>query len=383
MINLIEKAFGIYSILLIIISTFGSTFSSFVCYRLGKKGIPTFKILSFVFILEATTQYTWILDIFLQIFFENNNEKSAIDNVNIIESLSIPTCKIFAFNQYFTLQALSWLLVYSMIDQNLQLYFRNIKYNLNSKYVNMICWIIIIFFALFNSHILMFAGLIEIGNATINETKEVVNCFHGVTYGFYAFWPLWDQIHMFVYSFIPFVLMIVCNLLTIKKIFEHKSTAKLSKQQIIKEKKKRILTINLLTSSFFFMSCSLPQTILYGYFFDSLSSSLNTYYLLPGSDLLNFTFIGLNYLFYFILNKVFRNEFYFCLYQIKIVARFNGFKFCHLLRLISLETLVNEGNKYNTETKRKFFETHIQKTSVQNDIEVGKTIKTIYIILKT
>ncbi len=131
MINLIEKAFGIYSILLIIISTFGSTFSSFVCYRLGKKGIPTFKILSFVFILEATTQYTWILDIFLQIFFENNNEKSAIDNVNIIESLSIPTCKIFAFNQYFSLQALSWLLVYSMIDQNLQLYFRNIKYNLN------------------------------------------------------------------------------------------------------------------------------------------------------------------------------------------------------------------------------------------------------------
>ena len=99
MINLIEKAFGIYSILLIIISTFGSTFSSCVCYRLGKKGIPTFKILSFVFILEATTQYTWILDIFLQIFFENNNEKSAIDNVNIIESLSIPTCKIFAFNQ--------------------------------------------------------------------------------------------------------------------------------------------------------------------------------------------------------------------------------------------------------------------------------------------
>jgi hypothetical protein len=355
MINLIEKAFGIYSILLIIISTLGSTFSSFVCYSLGKKGIPTFKILSFVFILEATTQYTWILDIFLQIFVENNDEKSAIDNINIIESLSIPTCKIFAFNQYFTLEALSWLLVYSMIDQNLQLYFPKIKYNLNSKYVNMICWIIIIFFALFNSHILMFAGLIEIGNATINETKEVVNCFHGVTYGFYAFWPLWDQIHMFVYSFIPFVLMIACNLLTIKKIFKHKITDHLSKKQLEKEKKKRTLTINLLTSSFLFIACSMPAVLSFGYFFESLSSSFSTSYILPGSDLLNFTFIGLNFLLYFILNKVFRHEFYFCLYQIKIVSRFNYLKIFHSLRLISSQKLINEDNKYKKEIKRKFF----------------------------
>ena len=375
MINLIEKAFGIYSILLIIISTLGSTFSSFVCYSLGKKGIPTFKILSFVFILEATTQYTWILDIFLQIFVENDDEKSAIDNVNIIESFSIPTCKIFTFNQYFTLEALSWLLVYSMIDQNLQLYFPKIKYNLNSKYVNMICWIIIIFFALFNSHILMFAGLIEIGNTTINETKEVVNCFHGVTYGFYAFWPLWDQIHMFVYSFIPFVLMIACNLLTIKKIFKHKITDHLSKKQLEKEKKKRILTINLLTSSFLFIACSMPAVLSFGYFFESLSSSFSTSYILPGSDLLNFTFIGLNFLLYFILNKVFRHEFYFCLYQIKIVSRFNYLKIFHSLRLISSQKLINEDNKYKKEIKRNFFDTHIKKT--KHEIEVCKTIKNL------
>ncbi len=57
--NLIEEILGIYSICLIIISTLGSTFSSFVCYRLGKKGKQTFRILSFIFILEATSQYSW------------------------------------------------------------------------------------------------------------------------------------------------------------------------------------------------------------------------------------------------------------------------------------------------------------------------------------
>ncbi len=93
--NLIEEILGIYSICLIIISTLGSTFSSFVCYRLGKKGKQTFRILSFIFILEATSQYSWILDIFLEIFVHNNSEKSSIDNTNIIESFSIPTCKIY------------------------------------------------------------------------------------------------------------------------------------------------------------------------------------------------------------------------------------------------------------------------------------------------
>ena len=83
MANLIEQILGIYSILLITISTIGNTLSSLISYRLGKKGIPT--------------------------------------------------CKLYTFNQYFSLEALSWLLAYSMIDQSLQLYFPKIKYNSDTK----------------------------------------------------------------------------------------------------------------------------------------------------------------------------------------------------------------------------------------------------------
>lgn len=66
-------------------------------------------------------------------------------------------------------------------------------------------------------------------------------------------------------------------------------------------------------------------------------------------------------LLYFILNKVFRSEFYFCMYQMKIWARFNYFKLCHLLGFISLQTLINEDFKYNKEIKRIFFITYIKK----------------------
>jgi len=189
MINVLQEIFGIYSILLIIISKLGNTFSSYISYRLGKQKISTFQILAFVFILEATSQYTWILDIFLKILVDSS-EKSLIDNTNILESFSIPTCKIFTFNQYFSLEALSWLLVFSLIDQNLQLYFPKTKYNSNPKYVNRICLGILTLLSLFNSHILMFAGRIDYArNMTTNITIKIVNCFYGVTYGFYAFWP--------------------------------------------------------------------------------------------------------------------------------------------------------------------------------------------------
>ncbi len=149
------------------------------------------------------------------------------------------------------------------------------------------------------------------------------------------------------------------SLITIKKIFKYKLTAKFSKQQLNRETKKRNPTITLLISSFLFMIYSIPEIILFCYFFDNLSSSF--YYLLPGSDLLNFTFIGLNFLIYFILNKIFRSEFCFCIYQIKVWARFNCFNCCHLLRFISLLTLINEDFKYNKEIKRTFFTIYITK----------------------
>ena len=56
-----------------------------------------------------------------------------IDDVNIIESLGLPTCKIFTFLQYYSLQCISWLLMSVSIDQGLKVYFPHSRYILNPK----------------------------------------------------------------------------------------------------------------------------------------------------------------------------------------------------------------------------------------------------------
>ena len=154
------KMFSYYAACLIIFATIGNFFSSFVCFRKSLQKISTFKIYALVFIFEALCQYTWILDIFLLLFIEPKHYSlQTIDDINIIESFSVPTCKIFTFNQYYSLQCISWLYAYASVDQILKIYFPKAKYNLNQKYVYIICGIILTLLFLLNSHILLFAGL--------------------------------------------------------------------------------------------------------------------------------------------------------------------------------------------------------------------------------
>lgn len=348
--DIVSKIYGIYSIILILVSTIGNLYSSIISFRLANKNKEIFRILAFMFILEALTLYTWTLDIFLAIFSPEESINN-IDNVNIIESLTIPTCKIFTFNQYFTLEAISWLLVFLLVHQNIQLYFPRLKYN-----VKLVCLLILAFFILFNSHILIFAGKIDNTNVTLfwnatfqtSELKPKVNCFHGVTFDFYQFWPLWDKIHLCVYSFIPFLLMVICNIITIKKIQMPESvpTTEARTEKHRKFIKKKKLSIILLILSFCFILCSLPQIILYGYFFDLLLKDKRTFLLLPGSDLLNFTFVGLNFLIFLFANKIFRNECRLCWHLFRRWLRFQFFKCLFMCALLSETKYSFECDKY-------------------------------------
>lgn len=368
--DLVTQIYGYYSIILITFSTIGNLFSSYVCYRLGLKKISTFKILSYVFILNATSLYTWVLDIFLKItIVKKDFQIGNIDDTNIVESYSIPTCKIFTFNQYFSLESLSWLLVYCLIDQNIQIYFPKIKYNC----IDRICWLIIGFFFIFNSHILIFAGKIEYSNITINETsfelRQEVNCFHGITFGFYQFWPLWDKIHLFTYSFIPFVIMIACNFLTIKKLFQFKNNSTQRSATTTRDRKKRKLSIILLVTTFLFMVFSLQQVILFGYFFGNLASTKETFLILPASDLFSFTYIGMNFMIYLFTNRVFRNEAKFYLFQLKNYARLCHIKCLFCFRFYSAEEYYQKRDTNLRQNTKSFYDLQSKNRSLIDKVD--------------
>ncbi len=133
---------SIYSILLIFFGTFGNLFASYICSRPSLQKVSTFRILTVLFIYEIFSLYTWNLDIFLKLFWPNSKGVNiTIDNINIIESINLVTCKIFTFMQYYSLQCISWFLMYVSADQCIKLYFPNIKYSRNLKYVYPICFV--------------------------------------------------------------------------------------------------------------------------------------------------------------------------------------------------------------------------------------------------
>lgn len=124
-ITFLNKFLAIYAICLIVFGTALNLFSIYICRRPRLKNTSTFVILSFFFFFNAASLYTWNLDTFLALFpslipKQANTTGSDINNDNILESFNIFTCKIFTFLQYFSLQAVAWLLCYINIDQNIK-----------------------------------------------------------------------------------------------------------------------------------------------------------------------------------------------------------------------------------------------------------------------
>lgn len=381
--DIFTKIFAYYAIALIVVATLGNLFSSMISYRLGQKNKSTFKILSYVFFFNALTLYTWVLDIFLSIFnIRNDTSSRNIDSFNIIESLSIPTCKIFAFNQYFTLQTISWLLVFLLVDQIILLYLPKLKYN-----VKIVCLLIIFFFFVFNSHIIIFAGSINYKNVTVEkndtfsivELKQSVDCFHGVVYNFYKLWPIWDQIHLLVYSFVPFVIMMICNLVTIVKLVRFEKSLAADSSKIKKNKTSRKLAMVLLVTNICFMICSLPEIVLFTYYFEYMSSNRHRFLLLPASDLLHFTYIGFSFLIYLLKNKLFRFEFLYFFYHIKIRMCLKKHDFLYFMNVISEEEYFTTQAHYLIKLNRK----HYHKKLNERNLRVSNKNEANYISNKS
>ncbi|CAF0950760.1 unnamed protein product [Brachionus calyciflorus] len=311
----------ILAILALLVTIFGNIFNLFsfyICRNQNLKKNSTFIILSIIFLFEAVTLNSWNLNIFLQMFPKRYNRefdrKYNIDDHNIIESFSIPTCKIFAFTQYFSLHSISWLLCLMLIDQICRIYFPNNKFQ-KPKYIKMFIGVILMSLFLINSHILLFAGVVnklplikasEFNGTLINETFyiEKIDCY---TSKMYKFYPTWDRIHLFIYCVIPFTIMFLCNLLMAKKLLIHPSTLNHAKSVRIK---RRTISIFVILYSLLFMSCSLPSIISYAFYFDRLKMTRFGQIILVLFDEVIFSFFAFNFLAHLIINKIYKHEFF-------------------------------------------------------------------------
>lgn len=120
----------------------------------------------------------------------------------------------------------------------------------------------------------------------------------------YDYWIIKETVHMVFYNVIPFLVMITFNILLVVNIKSSKIKPKLS--TIKTASKKNNLTILLLLQSFLFLVMTMPGTILFAYFYNSVFANLGTQYVYMIDDI---SFLNNTTLFFvcFVSNKRFRD----------------------------------------------------------------------------
>ncbi len=370
---------SVIALLFMIFGTLGNLFASYICLRPSLQKVHTFRIMSILFLHEIFSLYTWNLDIFLLLFWSDAKGASLnLDQISVIESLSIETCRIFTFMQYYSLQCISWLMVFVSADQCVKLYFPTWMYSRKTKYVYPICLVriklfskhfiinlsivindlsiltflnlkgICVFLFILNGHILIFGGTLvnfseNVTTIGFNDTriisKEVIECYDSDLYEFY---PFWHYFHSYIYAIGPFCIMIIMNIFLATKLFGNTLNANRTNQN---RKKKLVITI--LITSFLFIITALTEVIPFAYFYDELASTYLGSVILNACDIVNFTWIASNFALYFITNNVFRNE---CISQIKLIGIVLSFWFCK--PFVSQTKFAQIREKYNNRNNR-------------------------------
>jgi hypothetical protein len=305
--------FSYTSLVEIVVGILGNL-TIFLVLRLNKKfkAMTSMIYLSFIAITDTISLLYWNLSHFLTPMYNKS-----------VDDISPYMCQLGPFYQFSSLQSSSLLLTIMSIDRYFivcrmpgsiwdALPFRTVR----SAY----CWSIGIISSILiaNSHLLfMPRALKPVLNAKngSNVTKYRLDCFTYRT-GFEIF-PKWEMVHLFLYSIIPFSLMIIFNALLIKNTlwsYFLKTKNELFHMDANRKKglrKKQMITISLILISMFYLVTTLPTSIIFGFFYDFfavvLSLDKSFFVMLDNIAFLNNSF---RFLLLLVANPCFRKAFF-------------------------------------------------------------------------
>jgi hypothetical protein len=285
-----------FSLVIIVLALIGNTIS-FLTFRLNKelKTMSSMTILSFVCFTDTLSCFTWNLNHFLRPHYSFS-----------IEKLNIHNCKFFSWLQYTSLQSSGLLLSLVCIDRYVTIMstpgsiFSRLPFGTNKSAIGWSSSLVILV-SLLNSFLLIFDRY-----EVKNRGFDVIRCYH-LTNGFDVS-VIWEKIHLIIYTLIPFVLMLVSNVLLIRKLssldIRHASRGLNYQSPIFR--KMRDTTLTLLLITFFFIGTTLPAAVCYVYFSSFFKSTSFLNNMLTLIDYLSFLNHSSLFFSCFAANKKFR-----------------------------------------------------------------------------
>lgn len=297
------------SLINIIIGSIGNSicFAVFVSSRELRR-MSSVVYLMYCSVMNILSLFEWNLDHFIEPY-----------NPNGMESLSLANCRLLAFLQYFSLESSAYLLSFMCIDRFLIVISVPGSFSTRlpfSTAKSAHFWSILIITSIFSLHSLLlfrngYYDPPEIKNLTINRTMSIAFYYQNPDFHCYSFsptfsiYPLWDMIHLYLYTFIPFAIMITFNgLLITKTLLPNKKFNRRSTGDETNRERRR-LTKSLLVITLTFLFMTMPANIAFGYF-GSFQMSAQTKFAFNFLDCISFMHQSTLLINCFITNSKFR-----------------------------------------------------------------------------
>ncbi|CAF1089609.1 unnamed protein product [Adineta ricciae] len=204
-----------------------------------------------------------------------------------VQRLTVGSCKLLSFLNYFAAQSSAWLRVFICLDRYLSLSRLHRTWFSDSKHILMIITSIMVFFTLLNLHFIIFACYYT-SSGTVSISSSL-----------FVLYPTWDYVNLTFYNFLPFILMVTLNSGVIYHLINLRRTTTLQNSRI----QHRAISITLVITTFLFLMMTVPSTVAFAFF------CCDNMVLLRSLDCILYSYHILSFPLYIITFDEFRQEF--------------------------------------------------------------------------
>ena len=253
---------GIYSLILILVGTP----LNLLCFYIYTRLVPnrtnaTIIVFAHLAFIELLIPFTWNINYVVRELLWKYQRNSNLRN---LEQHSLFVCKLISFAAYFSLQCAAWLKTLATFARCVSVHqgWSIKKWLLKPDVIRRVIWCVIAVVALINFPIWIINGKKALTIDKFNQTKIEIKCYQS------KFFQFWEVVHLLLYNFIPFTLMIICNILIIQQVRGSRQRTRQSRMSIQPSSRTKSpeggrLTKTLLLITIFFILFTAPAAVFY------------------------------------------------------------------------------------------------------------------------
>jgi flagellar basal body-associated protein FliL len=249
---------GLYSLILILLGTPLNLLCFYIFTRLvPNRSNSTIIVFAHLALIELLIPFTWNINYAVRELLWKYQKNISLKN---LEQHSLFICKLISFGAYFSLQCAAWLKTLATFARCVSVHQEwSIKKWLSRPIIiHRVIWMVIFLVGLINFPIWFINGERVLNRNESNQTNVSIKCYQS------KFFQFWEIVHLLLYNFIPFALMILCNILIVRQVSTSRRRTQRSKFTSNHHRPKGSrLTKTLVLITIFFIIFTAPAAIFY------------------------------------------------------------------------------------------------------------------------